>query len=148
MAGNIGKLPKACQQSLIGSFLQGIAVLTAENEYCPVFLAFLCSGGKIIRLDTKGLPLGIKSRPSYEDREISFLPDDTLLLFSDAFTETPNDMGIRLGNDGFEQMVLTCMQNKEVQKGMQEIMKAFFDYAPPPPPDDATAVLVRFLNDD
>ena len=109
---------------------------------------FLCSGGKIIRLDTKGLPLGIKSRPSYEDREISFLPDDTLLLFSDAFTETPNDMGIRLGNDGFEQMVLTCMQNKEVKKGMQEIMKAFFDYAPPPPPDDATAVLVRFLNDD
>lgn len=109
---------------------------------------FLCSGGKIIRLDTKGLPLGIKSRPSYEDHTISFLPNDTLLLFSDAFTETPNDMGIRLGNDGFEQMVLACMQNKEVQKGMQEIMKAFFDYAPPPPPDDATAVLVRFLNDD
>ena len=35
-----------------------------------------------------------------------------------------------------------------VKDGMMEIMKAFFEFAPPPPPDDATAGLVRFLNDD
>jgi sigma-B regulation protein RsbU (phosphoserine phosphatase) len=109
---------------------------------------FLCSRGKITCLDTRGLPLGIKPRPSYEDHTISFLPDDSLLLFSDAFIETPNEIGIRLGNDGFEQMVLGLMQDKNVQNGMKKIMDAFFEYAPPPPPDDATAVLVRFLNND
>ena len=109
---------------------------------------FLCSDGEIIRLDTKGLPLGITSRPSYEDHKISFAPNDTLLLFSDAFTETPNEIGIRLGNDGFEQMVLDFMQLDNVKNGMVGIMNAFFSYAPPPPPDDATAVLVRFLSDD
>lgn len=109
---------------------------------------FLCSDGKIIRLDTRGLPLGITSRPSYEDHTVSFSPNDTLLLFSDAFTETPNEIGIRLGNDGFEQMVLDFMQSDNVKDGMMGIMKAFFEFAPPPPPDDATAVLVRFLNDD
>ena len=109
---------------------------------------FLYSGGKIIRLDTKGLPLGIKARPSYEDHMVSFSPDDTLLLFSDALTETPNEIGIRLGNDGFEQMVYEPMQMDDVREGMTGIMNAFFAYAPPPPPDDATAVLIRFLKND
>ena len=109
---------------------------------------FLYSGGKIIRLDTKGLPLGIKARPSYEDHVVSFSPDDTLLLFSDALTETPNEIGIRLGNDGFEQMVYEPMQINDVREGMACIMNTFFDYAPPPPPDDVTAVLIRFLKND
>ena len=109
---------------------------------------FLYSKGKIIRLDTRGLPLGIKARPSYEDHMVSFSPDDTLLLFSDALTETPNEIGIRLGNDGFEQMVYEPMQINDVREGMACIMNTFFDYAPPPPPDDATAVLIRFLNND
>ncbi|MBR5129660.1 MAG: SpoIIE family protein phosphatase [Alphaproteobacteria bacterium] len=109
---------------------------------------FLCSNGKITRLDTRGLPLGIRSRPSYEDHVVDFLPNDTLLLFSDALTEAPNDIGIRLGNDGFEQMALKPMGATSVQEGITHIMNSFFEYAPPPPPDDVTAVLIRFLNDD
>jgi serine phosphatase RsbU (regulator of sigma subunit) len=69
-------------------------------------------------------------------------------LFSDALTEAPNDIGIRLGNDGFEQMALKPMGAASVQEGITHIMNSFFEYAPPPPPDDVTAVLIRFLNDD
>ncbi len=106
---------------------------------------FLCSNGKMTRLTTRGLPLGISSRPSYEDYVVDFQPNDNLLLFSDAFTEAPNDKGVRLGNDGFEQMVADAMKETDVRAGMARIMNAFFAYAPPPPPDDATAVFIRFL---
>lgn len=107
---------------------------------------FLCSQGKITRLNTRGIPLGIVARPSYEDYTIAFNRDDTLLLFSDALTESPNQNGDRLGTDGFEKMVEPAMCEPNIHLGMKQIMNAFFDYAPPPPPDDVTAVLVRFLS--
>ncbi len=106
---------------------------------------FLCSQGKITRLNTRGIPLGIVARPSYEDYTIPFNRGDNLLLFSDALTESPDKNGDRLGNDGFEKMVTPAMCEPNVHLGMKQIMNAFFDYAPPPPPDDVTAVLVRFL---
>ena len=109
---------------------------------------FLCDGKMITRLNTRGLPLGITSRPSYEDHVVAFTPGCNLLMFSDAFTEAPNENGDRLGNDGFEKMVFEIMKQTDVQLGMQQIMDKFFEYAPPPPPDDATSVFVRFLNDD
>lgn len=109
---------------------------------------FLSDGKKITRLNTRGLPLGITARPSYEDHIISFNPGDNLLMFSDAFTESPNAEGERLGNDGFEQLVTDPLKETDVRLSLTQIMNKFFDYAPPPPPDDATAVLIRFLNND
>ena len=106
---------------------------------------FLCSQGKITRLNTRGIPLGIIARPSYEDYTIPFNRGDNLLLFSDALTESPNQNGDRLGNDGFEKMVAPALCEPNVHLGMKQIMNAFFDYAPPPPPDDVTTVLIRFL---
>lgn len=106
---------------------------------------FLCSRGRIKQLKTEGMPLGIVARPSYEDHEVRFERGDTLLMFSDALTETPNAKGERLGEDGFEKMVTGHFCTIDVRVALQDIMDSFFEFAPPPPPDDATTVLVRFM---
>lgn len=105
---------------------------------------FLCSKGQITPLETKGLPLGITARPSYEDHVIAFNPGDNLLMYSDAFTESPDCDGERMGNIGFENMVRDSLCQTDIRAGLDQILTDFFKYAPPPPPDDATAVLVRF----
>ncbi|MGN1063652.1 MAG: SpoIIE family protein phosphatase [Alphaproteobacteria bacterium] len=121
-------------------------VLTYAGAGSPPPL--LCSNGQIIPLQTKGLPLGISPRPSYEDQVIAFHPGDNLLMYSDAFTESPDSEGERMGNIGFGNMVREFLLHADIHAGLDRIMEAFFAYAPPPPPDDATAVLVRFITHD
>lgn len=105
---------------------------------------FLCTDGKMMSLKTKGMPLGITPRPVYDEIVVPFKPGTNLLMFSDAFTESPNEAGERLGDDGFEKMVAPILCENNPEQIIAEIMADFFEFAPPPPPDDATAVLVRF----
>ena len=104
----------------------------------------LCSCGDICALKTKGMPLGIVRRPVYDEVTVPFKPGDNLLMFSDAFTESPNEEGERLGDEGFEKMAFKPLCEDNPEQIVAQIMADFFEFAPPPPPDDATAVLVRF----
>lgn len=106
---------------------------------------FLCSEGKITQLSTEGIPLGIVAHPTYEDHVVPFKKGDNLLMFSDALTESPNSQGVRLGDDGFEKLIHPYLCGTDAQKELDQIMSAFFTFAPPPPPDDVTAVLIRFM---
>ncbi len=101
------------------------------------------SGKKVNHLDTAGLPLGISKNATYSDQSIKFSPGDTLFLYSDALTESPNKEGVRLGNEGFQKLASPYFKKPTVQQALSGIMHDFFEFAPPPPPDDVTAVLIR-----
>lgn len=98
----------------------------------------------IKRLSTAGMPLGIMKAPVYQDHELRFRMNDRLFLFSDALTETPNDKGVRLGEEGFEKMAYPYMSALTSGLALDGIMTDFFTYAPPPPPDDVTGVFIRW----
>lgn len=103
----------------------------------------LKSERKVKHLDTAGLPLGISKNATYTDQNIAFNPGDTLFLYSDALTESPNKDGLRLGNEGFRKLASPYFKEPTVQLALRGIMHDFFEFAPPPPPDDVTAVLIR-----
>lgn len=103
----------------------------------------LKSGRKKTFLDTAGMPLGIASHPEYTDYQVPFKKGDSILLFSDALTESPNAEGERLGEDGFAKQVLKAFSAKTAKKAIDGIMARFFEFTKPPLPDDATAVFIR-----
>lgn len=59
---------------------------------CSPHPLILRKNGKIKQLDGCGLPLGIDEQ-TYTTRTVDFKPGDSLLLYSDALTETPNRRG-------------------------------------------------------
>ena len=89
------------------------------------------------------MPLGIAQHPEYTDYQVPFKKGDSILLFSDALTESPNAAGERLGEDGFARQVLKAFSAKTAKKAIDGIMTRFFEFTKPPLPDDATAVFIR-----
>ncbi len=104
---------------------------------------FLNNGKETIRLETRGIPLGIISNPEYEDKTVPFHPHDQMLMYSDALTESPNIQGERLGEEGFLNLIRPFAHIPDTKETLDHILKAFFNFAPPPPPDDVTAVLIK-----
>ena len=67
----------------------GSMVWSSAGAPSPIF----CVGDERQFLDSSGLPLGISLKANYRDRRIDFPPGASLLLYSDALTETPNEQG-------------------------------------------------------
>lgn len=103
----------------------------------------LKSGRKKFLLDTTGLPLGINPNASYTEHTISFLPTDTLVLYSDALTESPNKQGVRLGTTGFATLMKPALRKGTARTIITQLKKDFGTFAPPPFPDDVTLVVVK-----
>ena len=105
---------------------------------------FLCMpDGKILRLKSSGMPLGIKKDISYDNLEVLFLKESTLFLYSDALLDAVNKEGFQLSEKGFFDIVSQNFKSDDTEKIMSGIMKDFYAYAPPPPADDLTAVLIK-----
>ncbi len=68
-------------------------VYTNAGHPAPV----LFREGKIIRLDVGGTPLGLISPMSYREAKISLEPGDTLVAFTDGFTESENSFEDQFG---------------------------------------------------
>lgn len=55
-------------------------------------------------LDGKGLPLGIRPSARYETRIAAWAPGTSLLIYSDAVSETRDASGVMLGQDGVRRL--------------------------------------------
>ena len=101
------------------------------------------SRGRESVLHTDGMPLGISLKPTYKNYKIKLQAGDSLLLYSDALTETPSPEGKRLGLPGFKKMALPILKKTDANISIKELMNDFFKFAPNPPDDDITAVLIK-----
>ena len=99
--------------------------------------------GREAVLHTDGMPLGIAPKPLYKNYKIKLKDGDSLLLYSDALTETANPDKKRLGLIGLKKMALPVLKKADANTSIKELMNAFFKFAPNPPDDDITAVLIK-----
>ena len=106
----------------------------------PVFIR--SNQGKL--LASEGLPLGILPNPEYQNSCVKLKKGDTLLLYSDALIEAPNKKGVRMGIKTFKNRAIKHIANKKIEDGLNNMLHAFFEFAPPPPPDDVTTVLLKW----
>ena len=93
-------------------------------------------------LDGSGLPLGPFEEAVFEDREVAFPPGSSLLLYSDALTESVLTDAGRLGEDGLQQLVRYCLANREDNKFLDCLVATFSARLAGALKDDLTAVCV------
>ena len=94
-------------------------------------------------LDGSGIPLGIIDDAVYENREIDFPPGTFLFLYSDALTETMDEQGNALFDEGLERLVKIALAQTGRNNILDRILSRFFARVKRPLPDDLTAVLVN-----
>ena len=99
---------------------------------------------KLSFLHAEGMPLGILPKPTYHDNTLKLSKGDSLLLYSDALTESTTTKGIRLGIATFKRMVIKHAKTKNTNEALNALLQDFFKQVPPPPPDDVTAVLLKW----
>jgi sigma-B regulation protein RsbU (phosphoserine phosphatase) len=78
--------------------------------------------GEKIPLKTKGLPLGVNERSTYEQKELTLQEGDTMVLYTDGITEVVNEDGEEFGEKRFEKLIL-----KHRQLDTQEILDKVFN---------------------
>jgi phosphoserine phosphatase RsbU/P len=87
--------------------------------HCPAIF-YQSSCGKVEFLESKGLGLGILRNSEFnqyvEERTITYLPNDLLLLYTDGVTEAKNLKGIQYGAEGLKRSL-----QKHINKPLAEI---------------------------
>jgi len=95
--------------------------------------------GKRTRLNTKGVPLGLRKGIAREKQTIAMLPGDSVLFYSDGLNEASRKAGGMFGDDGVD-AVLDGHQGAEPL--LDVLMRKFKAAVSEPLDDDLTAVLI------
>ncbi|RMB08380.1 PP2C family protein-serine/threonine phosphatase [Eilatimonas milleporae] len=99
---------------------------------------------QIERLDSSGMPVGISSRPGYENKSVVLSPGDSLFLYSDVLIETRTVKHDMLGEDGLADMVVEADADVPREKLVDAVLGKFFIRYPGAPTDDLTAVGLHY----
>ncbi|MDR7124241.1 SpoIIE family protein phosphatase [Pseudotabrizicola sp. 4114] len=78
-----------------------VALVQAGHPY-PLILR---RDGRIDRLGSGGLPIGLLGEAVHERVTAQLHPGDRLFLLSDGLTECPSPLGVGLGDDGLEALI-------------------------------------------
>ena len=98
---------------------------------------------KFIELDVGGLILGFQTDSSYMEGNISFKPEDTLVLFSDGITEAMNENNEEFGEDRLTELI-TKYKNEDAYKMIDKIMDAVNEFAEGiAQSDDMTLMIIK-----
>lgn len=100
--------------------------------------------GERIRLKTKGLPLGVMERTTYEQKEMAIDSGDLICLYTDGITETADIQGEEFGEDRLERLLKSHNDQplKEISENIFNRLGSFSDL---PIADDRCLILLRFL---
>lgn len=109
-------------------------------------LPFLIKGkeGTLQELPGSGLPLGAVRDASYHSFKTSFEPQDVLLIYSDAFIETPSTEGKVLKDQG----ISSDLNPKwTAEENLKSLLNKFNSSYTPQLEDDLTLIVVKFNQD-
>ena len=100
------------------------------------------TGGGIVEIEGKGIPVGIFPGTAYTSEGIAFEPSDRLLLYTDGFIEATNDK-----DDMFEvERVQECLVRSRSLSSQETVDQLLNEVAlfsgDRPPSDDRTVILV------
>jgi phosphoserine phosphatase RsbU/P len=104
---------------------------------------FLFRDGEIVRLDVGGTPLGLISPMSYQEAKVTLQPGDTLIAFTDGFTESENSFEDQFGESRLIEAVQRARENslpvlaKEIYRSVEEWTGGG------DPQDDMTLIVAR-----
>ncbi|MEB3233562.1 MAG: GAF domain-containing SpoIIE family protein phosphatase [Leptolyngbyaceae bacterium] len=104
----------------------------------------------ITTLDTAGMLIGLEMDTQYEDGEVQLLPGDTVIYYTDGFTDAANSKGHRFDEENLIQCVHDACLNgynpQEILEYLFEKVQAFIGLAHHNE-DDMTLVVLQVQND-
>ncbi|MEC4807113.1 MAG: PP2C family protein-serine/threonine phosphatase [Jaaginema sp. PMC 1079.18] len=87
-------------------------------------LCWRAATGKIERLDTWGMLIGLEADSQYEDAQVQLHPGDTVIYYTDGFTDAMNANGDRFDE---ENLLQSFQQACQQQFKPQQIVNYLFD---------------------
>lgn len=78
----------------------------------------------IVRLDTNGMLIGLEADSQYEDAQIHLAPKDTIIYYTDGFTDAANQNGDRFDEENLTKAFQWACENCN---GSQEILDHLFE---------------------
>ncbi len=137
--------------AVIATYLSHKNQLLLTNAGHPRPLLYRKSVGRwqyLIHENTQGnagnLPLGINSTTRYEHAAFSIESGDTLLLYTDAFTEAGIDAGQPLGEQGLLALVEFIPLTDSIDQFGRKLVDAVRALAGGVANDDETLIVIRF----
>jgi phosphoserine phosphatase RsbU/P len=104
---------------------------------------FLFRKGEVVRLDAGGTPLGLISPTSYREAKIRLEPGDTLIAFTDGFTESENSFEDQFGENRLIEVVQRARGNS-LPSLVDEIYRSVEEWTGGgEPQDDMTLIVAR-----
>lgn len=115
----------------------------------PPFL-WQAATGSLKRLDTLGMLIGLDAEAQYQETQIQLQPGDTLIYYTDGFTDAANQSGDRFEEENLIEAFLWACQHCP---GPQAILEHLFNRVqqfvghPTPHSDDMTLIVLQVKND-
>jgi sigma-B regulation protein RsbU (phosphoserine phosphatase) len=107
----------------------------------PQFI--LRPGGRLERMESTGLPIGLFAGRDYSERRVSLAPGDVLFFYTDGCVEAENDTGETFGSERLEAL-LTSLPHGSSEEMLSGIQRAFERFRSGREPfDDATMMVVK-----
>ncbi len=120
-------------------FLSGKLRLVQAGHPYPVLQR---ADGTIEAIGRGGLPVGIFAHAEYDEVQLTLNPGDRLFITSDGLTETENQRGETLGDDGL-QAILRTNASLKGDALLESICWSAAHYSQGRPNDDISAVLIE-----
>src|ERR671932_553233 len=121
-------------------------ILSYSNAAHNPPLLWQASTRSIQRLDTQGMLIGLEADSEYEDAQVQLAPGDTIIYYTDGFTDAANQNGDRFDE---EQLVQVFQWACEHCSSSQEILDYLFEQVQQfigstnPHGDDMTLVVMQ-----
>ncbi|MGK7901004.1 MAG: PP2C family protein-serine/threonine phosphatase [Hormoscilla sp.] len=103
----------------------------------------------IQRLDTMGMLIGLDVDSEYEDAQTRLEPGDTIIYYTDGFTDAPNQKGDRFDEDNLiAAFQAACQEYRDPETILNYLFDRVYDFIGPgnDNSDDMTLVVMRINN--
>ncbi|CAA7627320.1 PP2C family protein-serine/threonine phosphatase [Magnetospirillum sp. SS-4] len=119
---------------------RGVVEWASAGAPAPIIL----DGDGFRFLDASGVPLGLSKAPEYRDHSEPFPPGASLLIYSDAITDSPTPDGDIFGEAGLTGLV-GDMLARSGEMRVEHLIDGLYQRVRTPVEDDLTAICIRRL---